>query len=292
MIFWSSYKMRQSSVRFCLSGVLLALLFVATAGAQVRVAVTDFKNESDLPLLDSWEKALPELLSTELSRHSDIVVLERQKLASVFREQQLALGGFVQDSALVQQIGNLAGAEIILSGSIYKFHNRYRIDVKIIRVKTTEVRTEKAEAPDSRHLNQMVAMLANNIRYRLTAHGKYLKKIPIGKLPTGYFLAGSAAFLGGALLANSSYRSNYQNYHQATDLAQFDTYYDKANNAHKLMQALAVISFSALSGALYCWIRNRTSGAIRAQSREEQQIRPAVGMNFNHEVYIGVRIHF
>ncbi len=284
--------MRQNKFYLWLNIIVVILLSTAISPAQVHVAVTEFKNESDLALLDAWEKSMPDLLSAELSRHNDIVVLERQKLASVFKEQQLALGGFVGDSALVQQIGNLAGAEVILSGSIYKFRKKYRIDVKIIRVKTTEVRTEKAEAPDSRHLNKMITMLANNIHYRLTGQGKYLTEISISKFPAGYFLAGGAAFLGGALLANSQYRSNYQKYHDATDLADFNSYYDKANNAHKLTQALAAVSLSALSGAIYCWIRNRTSGTIRAQSEEEEQIHPAVGMNLNHEVYIGVRIHF
>ncbi len=282
-------KLNQKLLSFSI--LLVLWIFPLKASAQVHVAISDFTNESNRPLLDAWEKTAPELLSTELSQYSDVVVLERRRLQDILQEQQLALGGFIDDSALVQQIGHLLGAEVILSGIIHEFNHSYRIDLKIVRVKTGEVWTEKAESPDSRHLNKMMEMLAANVHYRLTGQGDYMRSIKIGKYPTAYWAAGAGALLVGALVMNHQYETNYQNYKDNTDLSKFNTYYDRANGAYKLTILIGALTASAAVGAVVCWIKNRTAGAITAGSGNKEKIHTSIHLN-KQGVIVGVQIRW
>jgi len=273
--------------------ILLTIFLLSTSAfSQIRVVVADFKNESDVFFLDSWERKVPDLLRAELSRSKDITILERQKMDAIFEEQKLALAGFVNDSALVKQIGNLVGAEVILSGSIYKVGKKYRIDVNITRVKTTRVITEKAEAPDAKHLNDMVDILANNIDFQLTGKNKYIEQKKIADYPTKYFLAATGGFLLAAVLTNGQYQKNLDLYNQNTDLDKFDSFYDKANNAKKLTVLLGSLGAVAIMGSLYCWIGNMTGGAVRAHRQKEIQLTPDVSWLPGEGGRLSVQISF
>ncbi len=272
--------------------VILILVMLFSASAQVRVVIADFKNESDVFFLDSWERSVPDFLRSELSQSNEIVLLERQKMDAIFEEQKLALAGFIQDSALVQQIGNLVGADIILSGSIHKISKQYRIDVNITRVKTTEVISEKVEAPRPELQKDMLNILTNNLLYRLTGSGEYIRGKRISNYPTNYFLAGTAGLTVAALLANQQYLTNYDAYHQNLELDKFDAFYDKANNAKKLTILLGGLAGAAFVGTVYCWISNRTSGSIRAHQQREVGLTPGVSFNSRREGRLYVQIHF
>jgi len=272
--------------------VILIIIMLSSVSAQVRVVIADFKNESDVFFLDSWERSVPDFLRSELSQSTEIVLLERQKMDAIFEEQKLALAGFIQDSALVQQIGNLVGADIILSGSIHKIGKQYRIDVNITRVKTTEVISEKVEAPRPELQKEMLNILANNLLFRLTGKGTYIREERIASYPTSYFLAGTAGLTIAAFLSQQQYVSNYDAYHQNSELDKFDSFYDKANNAKKLTILMGGLAGAALFGTIYCWIGNRTSGSIRAHQQRSIEITPNVSWNPGKEGRLYVQIHF
>lgn len=273
--------------------ILFILLLTVVAGfAQIRIVVADFKNESDVLFLDSWERAVPEMLQSSLSRSDKITVLQRKKLDAVFDEQKLALSGFSEDSALVKQIGNLAAADVILSGSIYKTGEKYRIDVHLTRVKTTRVITEIAEAPDSKHLKEMMAILANNIEFQLTGEKKYIAKKVIADYPTVYFLGASGGLLLATAVFNGQYQTNLNKYNANTDINRFDSFYDQANTAHKLMILTGSLTAAALAGAVYCWIGNLTGGAVKAHPQKEIQLQPGVSWVPGEGGRVGVQIFF
>ncbi len=258
------------------TGFFILLLSVTTGFAQIRVVIADFKNESSVIFLDSWERNVPDMLQSALSRSDKITILQRKKLDAVFEEQKLALAGFSEDSALVKQIGNLAAADVILSGSIYKTGKKYRINVNITRVKTTRVITEIAEAPDYRHLEEMMDILANNIAFQLTGNKKYIQKKVIADYPTLYFASAAGGFLLTAALFNGQYRNNLDKYKANTNISKFDIYYDRANSAHKLMVLTTSLGVAAIAGAAYCWIGNMTGGAVKAHPQNEIKIEPGV----------------
>lgn len=270
----------------------MLLISVQLSRAQINVVVADFKNESDVLFLDSWERSVPELLKAELTQDHELNLLERRKMDAIFEEQKLALAGFVNDSALVKQIGNLVGADIILNGSIYKIGRKFRIDVNITRVKTTRVITEIAEAPDRNHLKTMIDILANNIRYQLTGNQKYIEQRKIADYPTLYFLAATGGLAVAALVSQQAYTSNYDKYHEATELKKFDSYYNKANNAHKLAILFGGMGAVALGGTIYCWIGNMTGGAVKAHRQSQLDIRPGLLWLPGTEGRLSVQITF
>ncbi len=268
------------------------LLFSAAAMAQIRVVVADFSNTSDVLKLDAWERTVPDLLQAELSRSPEIHILERRKLDAVFEEQKLALAGFVEDSALVRQIGHLLGAEVVLSGKIYKLGRTFRIDVNITRVKTTQVLTETVTAPDSRHLSAMLEVLSKNIIFRLTGEGMYQDERDIADCPTLYFLSAGAGLALASYISYTRYRSNRDKYRANTLLDRFDDYYDQANNAHKLSIAFAWLGAAAVTGTVVCWIKNKTGGKVKAVPQLNTEIQPTIGFIPGQEARFGVQIRF
>ena len=254
-----------------LISVLLLLQFALKA--QIRLAITNFENQTDEILLDGWQRNLPDYLGAELGNSEQIILLERNRLKELFAEMHLALSGFIEDSALVNKIGRMAGADVIISGVITKFEKRYVILTHITRVKTTEVMVEKVEAPDNRHFRQMVRLLANNIRFRLTGQGKYLNKASLKRYPTRYFLLSTvvSALIAGAL-KNSSDKA-YQDYHNATSLKDMDRFYDRANGLHKLSGLFFTMAGAGLLGSVYCWIKNMKQADLKAGSAEKFSVR-------------------
>jgi len=267
------------------------LLSVIPALSQIHVAVSAFTNESGSYFLDSWERIAPELLQAELSQMENITILERNKLKAVIEEHKLALSGLA-DSNSVKRVGQIMGAEFILSGTIHQIKQSYRIDVAITRVKTGEVSMEKAEAYDTEHLSEMIHLLANNIHYRLAGQGSYMEKIAISRYPTTYFLLATAGFGAAAIYFNGSYEDNYREYHDTISPDEFDGYYDNANNARKASLVMASLGATALVGTLYCWIRNKSIRDVTAFSKKAVKINPEIEIKENEEVRIGLQIRF
>jgi len=272
--------------------IIFTFLVWSTASAQVRVAVGNFENASDIIFLDGWSRSVPQLLQTELSRYNGMILLERQKMEEIFKEHELALSGFVEDSALVDQLGKLSGADIVLAGTINKIGRKYRIDVNLIRVNTTTVRVESVTADDKDHLKVMIDILANNIAFQITGSGSHKTAVKIKSFPTMWFLGSGVVFGGLTLAANDSYKKNLDKYNSTTDLDKFDKYYDNANSAQKLTAVMGGLAATAVLGGLYCWIRNLNGPEIKAKTAKEDQARVSFYINPTREKSFGIQINF
>ena len=131
--------------------LLLISIVIETTLAQQPIAIGDFKNDSEVFYLDSWEKSIPEFLKSELSKAEELIVVERQQLESVLREQALSMTGLI-DSATAQSVGQMVGAQYMISGKISKTGKWIRIDARIIQVSTGQVKSEKVRGQDNQHL--------------------------------------------------------------------------------------------------------------------------------------------
>ncbi len=250
-------------------GLFVLLVGLPLAGyGQVRVAVGDFDNQTSMILLDAWARNLPDYLSSELGRSPDIVLVERNRLNEIFKELHLALQGFVNDSAAVEQIGKLAGADVLISGVITRVQRHYVILAHVARVKTGEIFVERVEAPDRKHFKEMVRLLANNILFRMTGTGKYQTRLAIRKYPTEYFLGLGAVGTAAALVLRNQYKVAYHAYHELQALDKFDAEYDRANRYYKWSNVAWSVAGTGLLGAVVCWVRNRFHFDIVAGSGE------------------------
>jgi TolB-like protein len=259
--------------------------------AQTNLVISDFYNNTDVYSLDSWERVVPDLLYGELSKYDDLTILERNKLNTLFKEHELALAGFT-DSSNIEKIGKLAGADFILSGSVNKIENKYRITVKITRVKTGMVSIEIAESHSAAYLPQMIKLLGANIYFRLSGRGEYLERIKISKYPAHWTALAGAAFSGMALYYNAKSAEAYDRYKDAKKLGKFDKPYSDAEDAQTASWILGGVGLAALSTSLYFYIVNDSIEDVKAASEKKITYTPQLRLNDGKGVSIALQIHF
>jgi len=88
------------------------------------------------------QTALGEFLREEmvsvLGKEGKFDVVERELLSKVMEEQKLSLTGAVSESSAVE-IGKLAGADYILTGTITPFENSFRLNLRLVEVESGKI---------------------------------------------------------------------------------------------------------------------------------------------------------
>ena len=106
----------------CLVSVLaLAVLSPAWASDKPRIAVLEFKNKADNQYW--WHggaEAMQDVFVTELVKSGKFRVMDREALAAIMREKNLALSGDIDPSTAVQA-GKLIGVKYLLTGSVTEY---------------------------------------------------------------------------------------------------------------------------------------------------------------------------
>jgi TolB-like protein len=129
-----------------------------------RVVVAFFENNSGDPEADWLSRGLPEMLTTDLSRSEGLEVIATQRIYDL-----LALSGRERgeklDQATTTELARWAGADVVVSGSIFKLGETYRIDAQAFDIATGAVTVaRKVEGTD---LFQMVNELTAGLRHGL-----------------------------------------------------------------------------------------------------------------------------
>ena len=105
------------------------MLLSAAGPERPRVIVAFFENNSGDPTVDWLTKGLPEMLTTDLSRSSHLEVIATQRLydllASAGQPSSTTL-----DRSTSAELARWAGATVVISGSVFKAGDRYRIDAQ------------------------------------------------------------------------------------------------------------------------------------------------------------------
>lgn len=116
--------------------LLLMLCSLATGFSQVqrKVAVLHFDNNAD-PQYDNFVRGLPSMLMTTLARSRDIVLVERLQIEKAFENLALEQTGIVKEERAVK-VGEWLGADIIVLGNFAHFGGIFRLDARLIEVKT------------------------------------------------------------------------------------------------------------------------------------------------------------
>ena len=110
----------------------LPIIFVGSALSQPTVAVLDF----DANGIPEYEvETLVERLRSELPNTGAVRLVDRKMLENILKEQGLQQSGCTTDECAAQ-IGELLGAQFMISGSIGKLENTFTIDMKMVSVST------------------------------------------------------------------------------------------------------------------------------------------------------------
>lgn len=159
---------------------LLLALFPAGAvsgqdsGKPVQIGILSFENvippqkvsSADLgayrvdPRYDYLEKALTDMLTTDLSRFSAVRLVERSKIESILDEIRLQESGAVDEKTAIR-LGNAAGAHVFIYGIIDKGKDGIVIKPKIVDVDrrvTTRIPDVSGEQDDILDLAQRLSM--------------------------------------------------------------------------------------------------------------------------------------
>ncbi|MBW8004008.1 MAG: hypothetical protein FVQ80_18770 [Planctomycetes bacterium] len=105
------------------------------------------------PELSDVGEYFTEQLIFTLSREEDFQnifrMVERKNLQQLLEELELQLGGLVEDSQAAQ-VGKLLGAELLISGLLYKKAEDYELFIKMLRVDTGKILSVSKAVLDKR----------------------------------------------------------------------------------------------------------------------------------------------
>ena len=142
-----------------------------TAGAQApkTLAIFPFENNSvtDPAQYDPLRKGLCAMLITDLNKGgSALTIIERSKIESLLKEIALGQGGSIDQSTAVQ-MGKILGAQSIAFGSFMVLGNQVRMDVRVIKVETSELIVSESITGSSDDFMALEARLAEKIAQSL-----------------------------------------------------------------------------------------------------------------------------
>ena len=281
--------------------IILSILIYSPLTAQkdrsvdkITLAVMNFKNNSAQFKYDRLERAIPEMLKTELSRDDDILVVERSKIESILAEQALAQTGVIE-TAEAQEVGRLAGAEYIITGEINMINNRFRIDAHIIKVSTGQVLGEKVNSIDRDNLEPMIKLLAQNIIFNLTGKGDRKSIAQIRQYHSKWALLSTGAVSLATVILHFQYKNFYDKYHETDRLYKFDRYYNDANRYYKTRNIFMIASGIAAITTLTLWQNDRSEmNKIYAHNLTDQiPLKLSFGLAMDkHDYLLSLQLNF
>ncbi|MFT5905035.1 MAG: TolB-like protein [Cryomorphaceae bacterium] len=144
--------------------------FLITAGLQAQdeqkaaqplsAAVLNFEDGSNG--LEGVGTSVAALLQVNLTVHSDAVLVERAQLDEILGEQELTLSGAVSASQAAK-IGQLTGAEVLISGRVFAVQDRVHLVAKVISASTSRVFGATAAYDRGKPLDGAVEKLGKDV---------------------------------------------------------------------------------------------------------------------------------
>src|SRR5688572_21973633 len=104
-----------------LCGFVVSMASAEEKSTKPRIAVIEFKNKAD----NQWwyhggAEAMQDVFVTELVKSGKFRVVEREQLAALMQEKNLALSGDVDPSTAVK-MGKILGVNYILTGAVTEY---------------------------------------------------------------------------------------------------------------------------------------------------------------------------
>lgn len=136
-----------------------------------NIAVFDFQ-PSGAKLADTGSQ-IAVLLNAYLSRLENIIVVERQELEILLKEQELGISGIITHET-AGKIGAVTGAKILVTGRVFESASKVFIAAKIIGTETSRIYAEIVTIPDIENLEQGVENLARKINETVSENINFL----------------------------------------------------------------------------------------------------------------------
>ncbi len=242
------------------AGLLISpVIYSQDSSSKPVVAILNFSNTGGQFYLDELKQSFPAKLKTELSQKKSLTVVERQKLDEVLKEQDFSMSDLTEDKDKQAKVGQLLGADFIITGDISESGGKIRIDAAITQTSSGKVTGEKVTGPSKDYVNAMAELLANNIAFDLTGEGARLQRMKLKGAPATALFISTAALGAATAVAWKTHDKWYDKYKQNTRLGNMNTYYNKANSWYKATGIIASATAVSLGAWIYAVIKNKTT---------------------------------
>jgi len=139
----------------------------------IKLAVLDVTSRKVMKEVDRL--FLTERIQIELSKYKGLTIVERIELKRIIDEQKLQLSGMAEKDAV--KIGNLIGADKIVTGSLTEVDGSFFLTVKVIDVSTSELDfIDQVSGENVNDLNNRIKILAEKIAKALLKTDRVLSK--------------------------------------------------------------------------------------------------------------------
>ena len=129
---------------------------------KTKIAVLDFSIQG-AGLDPDMGKIVAEWLITAFVKDGRFDVIERRLLESIINEHKLVMSGVVNPRN-AEELGNLLGVKVIITGSIMKFHDVIEANARIIDVQNASIiAAESVKSSDAVKLEDLVKQMADQI---------------------------------------------------------------------------------------------------------------------------------
>jgi hypothetical protein len=159
-------KLIQTVVAIALLASPLALS--AVEPAPLTVAVFDFESK-DEGMRDLGPKVAA-LVTANLSGQPNLTLVERAELDKVLGEQELGLSGTVSPGSAAR-IGHLTGAQILVTGRVFKVEKETYVVAKVIGTETSRVHGETVKGASPVSAGDLAVMLSEKVVAALEKKG-------------------------------------------------------------------------------------------------------------------------
>lgn len=125
----------------------------------VSVAVLNFEASDELK---EMVPNIRSLLDAMLSTKESVMLVERAEIDKLLSEQELGLSGAV-NQATAAKIGELTGANVIVTGRVFRVDRELFVVAKIMGVDTSRVFGESVSMPAGESVSKLVTALSDKI---------------------------------------------------------------------------------------------------------------------------------
>lgn len=163
-------------LKIFISFLLLFFSLSAFAGKRI-IAISYFDNTTDNSKYNALSKGIADMLITDLSKISDLEIVEREKLEQLLKEIKLGNSKYF-DQSTAQKLGKGLGAASILTGAFYIMDETLRIDARLINVETGKIIAAEEVTGSKRDFfnlhKQLVSLLTNAFKIKYKAQNSSL----------------------------------------------------------------------------------------------------------------------
>lgn len=133
-------------------------------GERVKIGITEFRSLNEEAKKDNLGEIISEVLTISFVSSQAFKIIERDQLRKIIKELKLSESGII-DSSYAKEIGKIAGADAIVTGSVIKIGNDLRLNARIIDVESGIILT--AEKSEGKLNIKSLGMMADRIVEKL-----------------------------------------------------------------------------------------------------------------------------